>query len=93
MAGAFDDETWGSDTVELVPGDTLVLYTDGVIDTVGERERLGEDRLLELVRAAPAEPAALVAHLAAALDGFQRGAQRDDTAIVALQLVGAAIAA
>src|SRR5918995_393822 len=31
IVGAFADATWTSDRVEVVPGDTLVLYTDGVI--------------------------------------------------------------
>ena len=28
-------------TVELEPGDTVVLYTDGVTDTPGETDRFG----------------------------------------------------
>jgi serine phosphatase RsbU (regulator of sigma subunit)/PAS domain-containing protein len=93
MAGAFDDERWEGTVVDLVPGDTLVLFTDGVIDTVGERDRFGEERLLEAVRAAPVEPAELVAHVAATLERFQRGRQRDDTAVVAVQLAGAPVTA
>jgi PAS domain S-box-containing protein len=37
MAGAFDDGTWGCTEIALQTGDTLVLYTDGVLDTVGAR--------------------------------------------------------
>jgi serine phosphatase RsbU (regulator of sigma subunit)/PAS domain-containing protein len=93
MAGAFDDEHWESAVVDLRPADTLVLFTDGVIDTVGERDRFGEERLLDAVRAAPVEPAELVAHVAATLERFQRGRQRDDTAVVAVQLAGAPVTA
>jgi PAS domain S-box-containing protein len=93
MAGAFDGETWESTPVALLPGDTLVLFTDGVIDTVGEPGRFGEERLLATIRSAPVEPAELVAHLATALERFQRGPQRDDTAIVAIQLAGAPVTA
>ncbi|HZQ18753.1 MAG TPA: SpoIIE family protein phosphatase [Terriglobales bacterium] len=36
---------------ELSPGDTLVLYTDGVTDTFNDKgEDFGEDRLIEVVR-------------------------------------------
>ena len=31
----------------LERGDVLVLYTDGVLDTVGEGDRFGEQRLRE----------------------------------------------
>jgi GAF domain-containing protein/anti-sigma regulatory factor (Ser/Thr protein kinase) len=89
MAGAFDGETWESASVELRVGDTLVLYTDGVLDTVGEHARFGEERLLATLRAGPADPQALVTHLAATLDAFRHGPQRDDTAVVALRFLGA----
>jgi serine phosphatase RsbU (regulator of sigma subunit) len=88
LAGAFDDGVWGTSAIELHRGDTLLLYTDGVLDTVGEGERFGEQRLLDSVRAAPADPAALLDHLDAALDTFQRGPQRDDTATVAVRYEG-----
>jgi serine phosphatase RsbU (regulator of sigma subunit)/PAS domain-containing protein len=88
LAGAFDDGDWGCSAVALRPGDALLLYTDGVLDTVGEGDRFGEERLLEAVRAAPAGPAALLDHLDAALDAFQRGPQRDDMAMVAVRYEG-----
>jgi serine phosphatase RsbU (regulator of sigma subunit) len=88
MAGAFDGVKWSSSTVELLPGDTLFVYTDGVLDTVGAQDRFGEERLLDALRLAPPEPQALVDYVAATLDAFQRGHQRDDTAMVALQFTG-----
>jgi PAS domain-containing protein len=84
IAGVFDDATWETATIELHEGDTLVLYTDGVLDTVGAEGRFGPERLLEAVRDAPAHPEELVARIDAALAAFQSGPQRDDTAIVAL---------
>lgn len=48
-------------TVRLEPGDTLVLYTDGVLETMGPGRRLyGEERLLAAVATAPPEPDALL---------------------------------
>lgn len=88
LAGAFDDGEWGCSTIELRSGDTLLLYTDGVLDTVGTDGRFGEERLLECVRAGPTAPAALLDHLDAALDAFRRGPQRDDTAMVAVRYEG-----
>lgn len=89
VAGAFDDGMWSCTEVALQAGDALVLYTDGVLDTVGSSDRFGEARLrATLERAGTAEPEALVAALADALEGFRRGPQRDDTAIVAVRFTG-----
>jgi serine phosphatase RsbU (regulator of sigma subunit)/PAS domain-containing protein len=86
VAGAFDEGEWPCTDVQLLEGDTLILYTDGVTDTVGERERYGEARLRALLGAAPdASPQTLVDRLLAELDAFQAGPPRDDTAVVVLR--------
>lgn len=91
IAGAFDEGEWACTEVELLPGDVLVLYTDGVLDTVGAEDRFGEQRLHATLEATPAaDPVALLAALAAALADYQRGPQRDDTAAVALRFAGRA---
>ncbi len=88
IAGAFDDGEWARTSVELRAGDTLLLCTDGVVDMVGGDGRFGEERLHAALRAAPSDPHALIAHIAAELDAFQQGDQRDDTALVALRYLG-----
>ncbi len=89
MAGAFDDGSWTCAEVELRAGDALVLYTDGVLDMVGETERFGAERLqAALAGAGTSDPEALVAQLAETLERFRRGPQRDDTAIVAIRFAG-----
>ncbi|HMJ03569.1 MAG TPA: SpoIIE family protein phosphatase [Conexibacter sp.] len=89
IAGAFDDGEWTTVEIVLRAGDVLLLYTDGVLDTVGEHERFGIERLqAALEQAAGSEPDALVAGLAGALERFRHGPQRDDTAIVALGFEG-----
>ncbi len=94
MAGAFDDGAWDCAEVTLHAGDTLVLYTDGVLDTVGAEERFGEQRLRAALEASDtAEPDALVTALAAALEAFRHGPQRDDTAIAAVRFTGMPAAA
>ena len=85
MLGAWTDSTWRADPVELVEGDVLVLYTDGVTDTRGDAERFGDARLLEALRGA-ASAADAVSAIDRALTKFQRGPQADDTAILALDL-------
>jgi PAS domain S-box-containing protein len=94
MAGAFDDGTWSCAEIALRAGDVLLLYTDGVLDTVGETERFGFERLhATLEQASGREPDALVARLAGALEAFRHGPQRDDTAIVALGFEGVGVRA
>jgi hypothetical protein len=84
LAGAFDDAEWPVTPARLERGDALVLYTDGVFDTVGREARLGEERLLELLAAGPSGAEDVVAAIDRALLDFQVGPQSDDTALVAL---------
>jgi len=60
-AGAAFDRTLEEATVELCPGDSLVLYTDGVSEAMDARRQLYTDaRLAEAVAAAPAAAPALL---------------------------------
>jgi PAS domain S-box-containing protein len=92
LLGFDDNGRWSTEAVVLAPGDTLVLYTDGVIDTFGASERFGERRLERALRsAAGAEDA--VARVDAALSAFAgEDAQRDDTALLALERLPVAVA-
>jgi GAF domain-containing protein len=78
---------WPSERVMLAPGESLVLYTDGVTDAVGSGgERFGRERLA----AALAEPAGSAQELAdrisAALSTFREGRpQSDDVACLVLR--------
>jgi PAS domain S-box-containing protein len=87
LLGALDRTRWPESEIALRPGDTLVAFTDGVTDALGEGgERWGSARLRESLSAAKdAAPAALRARLVQALDGFQVGAQADDTAVVIMR--------
>jgi PAS domain S-box-containing protein len=89
IAGVFEDAAWPMTDTPLRQGDTIVLYTDGVLDTVGDAGRFGDERLLALLEGAPADPTAVVACIDAALAGFQAGPQREDTAIVAITVENA----
>jgi GAF domain-containing protein len=82
--GAYEHGGWEATTIRLEPRDQLILYTDGVIDTVGQAERFGEERLAETLR--PAGGAAdAVRRIEAALVEFAEGSQVDDTAVIALE--------
>ncbi len=85
VLGAWADSRWRADRIDLEPGDVLVLYTDGVTDTVGDGERFGDTRLLATLRSVRDAEGA-VAAIEHALNAFQRGAQADDTAVLALEL-------
>jgi PAS domain S-box-containing protein len=85
MLGAWSDAQWTAERIDLEPGDTLVAFTDGVTDTVGAGGRFGEERLLEALRGV-AGAADAVATIDIALNAFQRGAQADDTAVVAVDI-------
>jgi serine phosphatase RsbU (regulator of sigma subunit) len=77
---------WHDEQIAVQSGATIVLYTDGVTDTLGAAERFGEDRLRELLAAhAAGGPDALLRALDTALHAFQVGTQADDTAIIALR--------
>ncbi|HUA46531.1 MAG TPA: SpoIIE family protein phosphatase [Solirubrobacteraceae bacterium] len=87
--GAYERGEWTPVTVRLEPSDQLVLYTDGVIDTVGEDERFGEDRLIAALRGASSAGDS-VARIEAAVRGFARGPQADDIAVIAVERLSGA---
>ena len=80
---------WTATSVTLAPGDLLVLYSDGVIDTFGDGERFGEARLADAVRGSGSAGSAAdaVQRIHGALTAFGRGPQRDDTAALVVRRV------
>jgi serine phosphatase RsbU (regulator of sigma subunit) len=70
---------------ELAPGDTLVLYTDGLTEAGAPERVWAPEDLLESLRGAAGRPArGIVEHLMAqAIDSLP--APRDDVAVLALQ--------
>jgi PAS domain S-box-containing protein len=90
VVGAWEHGVWDPETVELAPGDLLVLYTDGVLDARGEDGRFGEARLEAALRGATTADEA-VARVREALERFERGAHADDTAVVVVQRVTSAV--
>ncbi|MFJ8745410.1 PP2C family protein-serine/threonine phosphatase [Embleya sp. NPDC127516] len=86
LIGVLPQVQFTSAHTRLFPGDTLLLYTDGLTEArIGpERELYGEDALRAFAAAQPpAGPRALIGALTALLAGFGNGLD-DDTALLAL---------
>jgi PAS domain S-box-containing protein len=86
--GAYEHGGWEATTIKLDPGDQLILYTDGVIDTVGVEERFGEERLARTLSGATGAADA-VRRIEHALVEFAHGSQVDDTAVIAVERTSA----
>jgi PAS domain S-box-containing protein len=86
ILGAWTGEDSIDRAVPIGADETLFVYTDGVIDTQGEHERFGVQRLKRALRDVAGQPPdELLSHLDAELERFQVGAQADDTAALALR--------
>jgi PAS domain S-box-containing protein len=87
LLGAFDGVEWHDIHLDLAPGSTLVMFTDGVTDALGEEgERYGLARLqatLEQCQDCP--PDKVIEAITDAVEAFQVGEHADDTAVLALR--------
>ena len=86
--GLVEEFQFGVETVTLTPGDTLLLYTDGVTEAMNpHREEFGEARLVELVRhGSYGSVQELISEVRQRLQEFTQGQPlADDTTIVACQ--------
>ena len=74
-------------TSRLEPGDTLLLYTDGVTEAFDASDQMfSDERLLEVVSGLPDSAAGVTAGVLRAVHAFAGGhAQSDDITIVALR--------
>jgi serine phosphatase RsbU (regulator of sigma subunit) len=82
--GMFADQTWQQKSVQLMPGDTLLLYTDGVTEAQDEELAFwGLDQLVGVVEANLGQPAAEIQRkILQAVHRFMGSApQSDDIAV------------
>lgn len=88
MVGVVDDAAFPTRELSLAPGETLLLYTDGVTEATNGAELFGVDRLLAAARSlAPASPDELVSGVLASVESFCAGAAAaDDITLVAVGL-------
>ncbi|MFJ4856650.1 SpoIIE family protein phosphatase [Streptomyces sp. NPDC088730] len=79
----FGDEEYPETRLDLVPGETLVLYTDGLVEEPGADIDAGVRTLVNEVSAGPAGAEALADHLSDRL--WERWGSGDDVALLVLR--------
>jgi PAS domain S-box-containing protein len=87
VLGVFDDAELRDTSLRLMPGETLVLYTDGVTEARSpDGDFFGEDRLRRLLGSCSGyEAATLAARIKDVILDFQEGYPRDDLAVLVLR--------
>jgi serine phosphatase RsbU (regulator of sigma subunit) len=87
LLGIVPDPELRNDSVSLAPGDSLVLYTDGVTEAHAPQRIIEQPELEALLRSCAGNDAAAIADAIerAAVDGGH-GDPRDDVAILVLRL-------
>lgn len=89
LVGAFDFADYHDEQLDLRPGSTLFLYTDGVTEGSSPAQRglfYGEDRLSSVLEGQCSSAQSLVDRVLADVLAFQHGHARDDIAIVAMRV-------
>nr|MDP8943381.1 SpoIIE family protein phosphatase [Actinomycetota bacterium] len=87
LLGATPEVSLEDVEVRLAGGDSLVFYTDGVIEARREGRLLGEAGLERILERAPRhDPAALASSIDAETVRFEQGPVRDDRALLVLSL-------
>jgi phosphoserine phosphatase RsbU/P len=86
VLGIFPEQTYAPGTVQLAPGDRVVLFTDGVTEANNPAgEEFGEERLLALLREHRESSAEkLQKRILAAADEFSGGHWHDDATLLVL---------
>lgn len=93
--GITTDIGYETASCKINPGDTLVLYTDGIVeafaprDASGDREMFGKQRLIDTLRSCSGEPDCVIDSIHRRL--FEHTAQRtrdDDQTLVVLRATG-----
>jgi PAS domain S-box-containing protein len=89
VLGVLDPVSIDEHEITLGGGETLLMYTDGVIEAGRPDNLLGEDGLLELCAAAPElSLESFLQHIERAALTRAQGALRDDIALLGLRITG-----
>lgn len=86
LLGVFDDVEHPLHAMDLTPGDSLVMVTDGVTEARAGGELFGEERLDELLaEVADQSPGEMASAVVDAAADYEDGDLRDDMAVVVLR--------
>lgn len=89
LLGVLDDAQLSDQEIRLSPGDTLILYTDGVTEERGDGRPFGEQGLVAALADAAGRPASEIVHrIERAVLAHGSGEPRDDIAILAVRATG-----
>jgi serine phosphatase RsbU (regulator of sigma subunit) len=92
MVGPFEDATYEEETATLRPGDTLILFSDGVTDAENPHgEQFGEERLSSVLadRGAGRTPEEILEHVLNATRSFTAGhPPADDITLLVVRYLG-----
>jgi serine phosphatase RsbU (regulator of sigma subunit) len=77
-------EAFEQEAMQLEPGDSIVLFTDGVTEAMNAKHEMYDmERLLQVIRGSAGEPAELAGSIARSVKSFIRDApQSDDITLV-----------
>jgi serine phosphatase RsbU (regulator of sigma subunit) len=86
LVGVYPDLSLAEVEVRLAPGDTLLLYTDGITEARGRQGFYGSERLEALLASFAGQDADAIADgILAEVSNFQDGRLRDDVALLVVQ--------
>lgn len=91
ILGVFEEAKFQEETVQLDPGDVVVVFSDGITEALStELEEFGDERLMSCVQAhRELDPSALLDHVLDGVRQFTAGAvQSDDLTGLVLRYTG-----
>jgi sigma-B regulation protein RsbU (phosphoserine phosphatase) len=83
VLGLFEQWDCTAETVQIAPGDLLVIFSDGVTEAMHDDEEFGEERLIDLLRTQARLPVDdIVTGIFHSVLEFSAGAQSDDLTVL-----------
>ena len=89
--GVLEDIDYQETQLELTPDDKVILYTDGIVEAMNEKEEMfGFERLLDVVQGTQSMSAdSLLQEILNKVNEFADGAtQHDDLTVIVINTVG-----